>query len=163
MGRVLVLAKVPVALKWPNDVLAAEAKISGILVEQVDDAVIIGVGLNILEAPSVTGYRTTTVAAQGGIATVDGARDKLLERFRRLLDLWTDKGRTDPGGVAGAVPSDRIGDQVHRRQRPDNGALWRAGCGWSLAAGHGRRADEVSGGGCERLKRLYGTAAPART
>jgi BirA family biotin operon repressor/biotin-[acetyl-CoA-carboxylase] ligase len=90
--RALVPAKVPVALKWPNDVLAAEAKISGILVEQADDAVIIGVGLNILEAPSVTGYRTTTIAAQGGIATVDGARDKLLERFRRLLDLWTEQG-----------------------------------------------------------------------
>ncbi len=90
--RALVPAKVPVALKWPNDVLATEAKISGILVEQADDDVIVGVGLNILEAPSVTGYRTTTIAAQGGIATVDGARDKLLERFHRLLGLWTEQG-----------------------------------------------------------------------
>ncbi|HVY14459.1 MAG TPA: biotin--[acetyl-CoA-carboxylase] ligase [Rhodopila sp.] len=90
--RALVPAKVPVVLKWPNDVLAAEAKISGILVEQAEAAVIVGIGLNILEAPSSTGYRTTTVAAQGGIATVDGARDLLLTRFRRLADLWTEQG-----------------------------------------------------------------------
>jgi BirA family biotin operon repressor/biotin-[acetyl-CoA-carboxylase] ligase len=90
--RALVPAKVPVALKWPNDVLATESKISGILVEQADDAVIIGVGLNILEAPSSTAYRTTTIAAQGGIAAVDGARDKLLERFRRQLGVWAEHG-----------------------------------------------------------------------
>jgi BirA family biotin operon repressor/biotin-[acetyl-CoA-carboxylase] ligase len=90
--RALLPARVPVTLKWPNDVLAAGAKISGILLEQVDDAVIVGVGLNILEAPSANGYRTTTIAAQGGIATVDGARDKLLERFRRQLDLWLEQG-----------------------------------------------------------------------
>lgn len=90
--RALLPAKVPVSLKWPNDVLANGAKISGILLEQADDAVIIGIGLNILEAPSATGYRTTTIAAQGGIATVDGARDKLLERFRRQLDIWLEQG-----------------------------------------------------------------------
>jgi BirA family transcriptional regulator, biotin operon repressor / biotin---[acetyl-CoA-carboxylase] ligase len=90
--RALVPAKVPVALKWPNDVLATEAKISGILLEQAEDAVIIGVGINVLEAPSVTGYPTTTIAAQGGIATVDGARDKLLQRFRHLMGLWTEQG-----------------------------------------------------------------------
>ncbi|HET6606912.1 MAG TPA: biotin--[acetyl-CoA-carboxylase] ligase [Rhodopila sp.] len=90
--RALVPAKVPVALKWPNDVLATEAKISGILVERADEAVIVGVGLNTLEAPAVTGYRTTTIAAQGGIATVDGARDKLLERFGHLRGLWTEQG-----------------------------------------------------------------------
>jgi BirA family biotin operon repressor/biotin-[acetyl-CoA-carboxylase] ligase len=90
--RALLPAKVPVALKWPNDVLAAQAKISGILLERADDAVIIGIGLNILEAPPITGYRTTTIAAQGGIAAVDGARDKLLERFRRLRGVWTEQG-----------------------------------------------------------------------
>lgn len=90
--RALVPAKVPVALKWPNDVLAAQAKISGILLERAEDAVIVGIGLNILVAPPSTGYRTTTIAAQGGIAAVDGARDKLLERFRRLRDVWTEQG-----------------------------------------------------------------------
>src|ERR1700744_3471109 len=37
-------------LKWPNDVLVSGAKIAGILLEQVDDATIMGIGLNVLEA-----------------------------------------------------------------------------------------------------------------
>jgi BirA family biotin operon repressor/biotin-[acetyl-CoA-carboxylase] ligase len=79
-------------LKWPNDVLVNDAKISGVLLEQADDAVIIGIGLNILLAPAVDGYPTTTIAAQGGIATVDGARDILLDRFRRYITLWAADG-----------------------------------------------------------------------
>ena len=35
-------------LKWPNDVLVSGAKIAGILLEQVDDATVIGIGLNVL-------------------------------------------------------------------------------------------------------------------
>lgn len=90
--RSLVPARVSVRLKWPNDVLVNDAKISGVLLEQADDAVIIGIGLNILLAPSVEGYPTTTIAGQGGIATVDGTRDILLDRFKRLVTLWAADG-----------------------------------------------------------------------
>src|SRR5436190_2138773 len=34
-------------LKWPNDVLVGERKLAGILAERADDAVIVGVGLNV--------------------------------------------------------------------------------------------------------------------
>jgi BirA family biotin operon repressor/biotin-[acetyl-CoA-carboxylase] ligase len=90
--RSLVPDRVTVRLKWPNDVLVSDAKISGVLLEQADDAVIIGIGLNILLAPTVEGYLTTTIAAQGGIATVDGTRDILLDRFKRLVTLWATDG-----------------------------------------------------------------------
>jgi len=90
--RKLLPAQAVVRLKWPNDVLVDEAKISGILLEQVGDALIVGIGLNILEAPSLEAYRTTTIAAQGGIATVDGARDILLEQLQTLTTIWTDLG-----------------------------------------------------------------------
>ncbi|MFL5254700.1 MAG: biotin--[acetyl-CoA-carboxylase] ligase [Rhodopila sp.] len=79
-------------LKWPNDVLVSGGKIAGILLEQVEDATIIGIGLNILQAPANLSYKATTIAAQGGIASVDGARDILLDRLARHLDLWTDQG-----------------------------------------------------------------------
>jgi BirA family biotin operon repressor/biotin-[acetyl-CoA-carboxylase] ligase len=79
-------------VKWPNDVLINGAKISGILVELVDDAVIIGIGLNVLEAPSNTAYKTTTIVANGGIASVDGARDILLDRLRLHLAAWQVEG-----------------------------------------------------------------------
>jgi BirA family biotin operon repressor/biotin-[acetyl-CoA-carboxylase] ligase len=79
-------------LKWPNDVLVNGAKIAGILVEQVDEATIIGIGLNVLQAPSNSAYKTTTIVANGGIASVDGARDILLGRFGVHLAEWQSGG-----------------------------------------------------------------------
>jgi BirA family biotin operon repressor/biotin-[acetyl-CoA-carboxylase] ligase len=75
-------------LKWPNDVLVTGAKIAGILLEQIDDATIIGIGLNVLEAPPNAAYKTTTIVANGGIASVDGARDILLDRLSHHLSAW---------------------------------------------------------------------------
>jgi len=79
-------------LKWPNDVLVDDGKIAGILVEQVDAAQIIGVGLNVLEAPRNAPYKTATLVGAGGIATVDGARDLLLESLAKHLDAWLEHG-----------------------------------------------------------------------
>jgi BirA family transcriptional regulator, biotin operon repressor / biotin---[acetyl-CoA-carboxylase] ligase len=97
-------------LKWPNDVLVGGAKIAGILLEQVDDATIMGIGLNVLEAPANVAYKTTTIVANNGIASVDGARDILLERLGQHLAVWQADGfapireqwlgRTYPVGAA---------------------------------------------------------------
>jgi BirA family biotin operon repressor/biotin-[acetyl-CoA-carboxylase] ligase len=75
-------------LKWPNDVLVNGAKIAGILLEQVGDATVLGIGLNVLQAPSNAAYKTTTIVANGGIASVDGARDILLGRLDLHLADW---------------------------------------------------------------------------
>lgn len=79
-------------LKWPNDVLVNGAKIAGILLEHANDATIIGIGLNVLEAPTNTAYRTTTIVSNGGIASVDGARDILLGRLDLHLSDWATHG-----------------------------------------------------------------------
>jgi BirA family biotin operon repressor/biotin-[acetyl-CoA-carboxylase] ligase len=79
-------------LKWPNDVLVNDGKIAGILVETVDDAQIIGIGVNVLEAPRNAPYKTATLVGSGGIATVDGARDILLDSLAKNLAAWTDDG-----------------------------------------------------------------------
>jgi BirA family biotin operon repressor/biotin-[acetyl-CoA-carboxylase] ligase len=81
-------------LKWPNDVLVNGAKISGILLEREGDATIIGVGLNVLQSPPNANYKTTTIVANGGIASVDSARDILLGRFGQHLDAWLADGFT---------------------------------------------------------------------
>jgi BirA family biotin operon repressor/biotin-[acetyl-CoA-carboxylase] ligase len=81
-------------LKWPNDVLVSGAKIAGILLEREDDATILGIGLNVLEAPANANYKTTTIVANGGIASVDSARDILLDRLGRHLDVWLTDGFT---------------------------------------------------------------------
>ncbi len=45
------------SLKWPNDVLAAELKVGGILVERNSDVIVVGLGLNLWwpNAPSTMG------------------------------------------------------------------------------------------------------------
>src|SRR5580658_4355161 len=79
-------------LKWPNDVLVDDGKIAGILVESAAGAQIIGVGLNVLEAPRNAPYKTATLVGAGGIATVDGARDILLDSLGKHLDAWSEHG-----------------------------------------------------------------------
>src|SRR6516225_3402785 len=39
-------------LKWPNDVLAGEGKLAGILAEAAGDAVVVGIGLNVSTEPA---------------------------------------------------------------------------------------------------------------
>lgn len=81
-----------VLLKWPNDVLVNGGKIAGILLEQADGATIVGIGLNVLQAPPNNAYKTTTIVASGGIASVDGARDILLDRLNLWLSVWEADG-----------------------------------------------------------------------
>lgn len=48
-----------VTLKWPNDVLVAGAKISGLLIERETGTLLIGVGINLVSHPSDTLYPAT--------------------------------------------------------------------------------------------------------
>src|SRR5689334_14546751 len=43
---------VKTGLKWPNDLLAADAKLAGILAEAASDAVVVGIGLNVSTEPA---------------------------------------------------------------------------------------------------------------
>jgi BirA family biotin operon repressor/biotin-[acetyl-CoA-carboxylase] ligase len=84
--------QVRATLKWPNDVLVRGAKVAGILLEQVDDALILGVGLNVLQAPDSVSYQVSTIVGCGGLATVDGAREKLLAAMANWLGIWQREG-----------------------------------------------------------------------
>jgi BirA family biotin operon repressor/biotin-[acetyl-CoA-carboxylase] ligase len=79
-------------LKWPNDLLLDGAKLSGILLERSDDAVVVGIGVNLAHHPALPDRRTTSLAAHG--VTVDPAAflDVLAEAFARWLAKWRGEG-----------------------------------------------------------------------
>jgi BirA family biotin operon repressor/biotin-[acetyl-CoA-carboxylase] ligase len=79
------------ALKWPNDVLAGGAKLSGILLESalLDDdrfALAVGIGVNVVAHPDDTPYPATSLAALG--SSCDAAR-----LFLALSDAWVENER----------------------------------------------------------------------
>lgn len=80
-------------LKWPNDVLLGGAKISGILAEWVDDnALVLGIGLNVASAPAGLAYEATSLAAAGSVVTASGALLTLCDRLAAWLQCWEEHG-----------------------------------------------------------------------
>ena len=94
---------VDVALKWPNDVLADDRKVCGILVERVEcprrAGAVVGVGINVSQTPEELPVPTATTLERAAGRTVDrvallaGVLDALTERY----DAWR---------AAGAQPMD---------------------------------------------------------
>jgi BirA family biotin operon repressor/biotin-[acetyl-CoA-carboxylase] ligase len=56
-----------VRLKWPNDVMVGHRKVGGILVEQVDDVALVGIGINIHQThfPAELSPRAVSLAQLG--------------------------------------------------------------------------------------------------
>ena len=93
-------AGVDTALKWPNDLLVTvgeeERKAGGILAERAgDDAVIVGVGINVsLREDELPVPQAGSLALAGAVAT---DRDPLLRAVLRSLEHWYDKWRAAGG------------------------------------------------------------------
>lgn len=76
-------ASVKFSLKWPNDVLAGQAKLSGVLLEAEAIpgkglAVVVGMGTNIIAAPEGTPTPATSLRAMG----VETGAEQLFQRYR---------------------------------------------------------------------------------
>lgn len=59
----LALLGVDIQIKWPNDLLCNTRKIGGILVEQRDGTIIVGIGINVASAPTLPSAGAETVMA----------------------------------------------------------------------------------------------------
>jgi len=79
-------------LKWPNDLLLRGAKLSGILLERVDDAAVIGIGVNLAGAPSLAERATGNLAALGPAPDRDAFARSLATSFDRELARWREFG-----------------------------------------------------------------------
>lgn len=83
-------------IKWPNDVLCRERKISGVLVEGAGSGegtqrFIIGIGINVnhREFPDeLTAIATSFAIESGTVVPVDGIRDRLLDLLHRWYLRW---------------------------------------------------------------------------
>jgi BirA family biotin operon repressor/biotin-[acetyl-CoA-carboxylase] ligase len=79
-------------LKWPNDLLLEGAKVSGILLERADDAVVIGVGVNLAHHPALAERPTTSLADHGAAITPADFAPRLADLFAAWLFLWRRDG-----------------------------------------------------------------------
>ncbi|PXA87534.1 biotin--[acetyl-CoA-carboxylase] ligase [Nostoc sp. 3335mG] len=80
-------------IKWPNDLLIDGAKLSGILLERADDAVVVGIGVNLAHHPEDVDRPATSLAAILGHAPEpDTFITALAESFARWLYRWRAEG-----------------------------------------------------------------------
>jgi len=80
-------------LKWPNDVMAGDAKLAGILLERDGDAVVIGFGVNLAVAPPAPDRRTICLGDLGGAAPDPAAfLEDLAAAFAHWLSRWRGEG-----------------------------------------------------------------------
>jgi BirA family biotin operon repressor/biotin-[acetyl-CoA-carboxylase] ligase len=90
------VAVVDAGLKWPNDLIVTGGnsgdeggKCAGILAEAIEDAVVVGIGLNVStnaeELPETTGLPATSLKLAGAETT---DRDPLLRALLRGLASW---------------------------------------------------------------------------
>ena len=75
-------------LKWPNDVLAGERKLAGILAESRGQAVVVGVGLNVSQRAADLPVPTATSVLLEQQAAAGLARGQLLAGILTALERW---------------------------------------------------------------------------
>ena len=76
------------SLKWPNDVMIGAAKLAGILLERVGDAVVVGIGVNLAMAPSVPGRESVALNHFGPAPDRDTFAEALAARFAAGVARW---------------------------------------------------------------------------
>ncbi|WP_262982697.1 biotin--[acetyl-CoA-carboxylase] ligase [Sphingobium sp. SCG-1] len=82
-----------VQIKWPNDILIGPAKLSGMLLERVGDAILLGIGINIMAHPDLPDRLTTSLWSQGAVdATPADVLEQLSRTFHELLMQWRSFG-----------------------------------------------------------------------
>jgi BirA family biotin operon repressor/biotin-[acetyl-CoA-carboxylase] ligase len=84
------------ALKWPNDLLLDGAKLAGILMENSGSGdVLVGIGINVKDAPQNLAYSTASLHDAGVVANLDVILDRLSTEMAVSLARF-DRGKGFP-------------------------------------------------------------------
>lgn len=86
------VAGVTIEIKWPNDLLVAGAKLSGILLERIDDAIVVGFGVNLADHPDELARPAINMGMLGGAPDPARFLEALASGFARWVGCWRDEG-----------------------------------------------------------------------
>ncbi|HXP21953.1 MAG TPA: biotin--[acetyl-CoA-carboxylase] ligase [Streptosporangiaceae bacterium] len=118
-------------LKWPNDVLVADAKLAGILAEQAGDAIAVGIGINVRGRPQDLPVATATSLELHGAGETD--RTELLAAVLAELETWYRRwsrsgtqGTPAEAGAGGRAEAGTGGGGLAGGVRGDGGIGYRA-------------------------------------
>ncbi len=86
--------QVSICVKWPNDILTPDgAKLCGVLLERASDAVVVGIGLNLIWHPQNLERKVTDLRALGATPPdAQTAVEIVAEVFARYLAIWRQSG-----------------------------------------------------------------------
>lgn len=79
-------------IKWPNDILVDNAKISGVLIEYAGRFVIVGIGINIHTNPTVPEYKTTRMDEYADVEVTD-IMSRLVKNLDKVINADFDSVR----------------------------------------------------------------------
>src|SRR5580692_5172069 len=117
-AAVRTVAGLDARLKWPNDVLVGEAKLSGILAEAIGDAVIVGVGVNVSAGPPDLSQKALPPTSLRALGAASVAREPLLTEilaeFERWYLAWREAGG-DPDRCGLRAEYTRLSATIGRR------------------------------------------------
>ena len=87
---ILPLCPDPLALKlkWPNDLMLGDAKLCGILLEGEGGTVVIGIGVNLVQAPQLPDRKTVALADVTTPPSRDAFASRLAQAFETELERW---------------------------------------------------------------------------
>ncbi|HEX8468067.1 MAG TPA: biotin--[acetyl-CoA-carboxylase] ligase [Allosphingosinicella sp.] len=88
----LTVAGVAIEIKWPNDLLVAGAKLAGILLERIDDAVVVGFGVNLADHPDEIARPAINMGMLGGAPDPARFLEALAASFARWVAVWREEG-----------------------------------------------------------------------
>jgi BirA family transcriptional regulator, biotin operon repressor / biotin---[acetyl-CoA-carboxylase] ligase len=118
-AQALLPTDLPVALKWPNDLLVAGAKASGLLLDGLGNgaAVAIGIGINIVAHPPGTPYPATHLAAHAPGVTRERFVMALSEALTDEIDTFSDGSGFPLTRQRWLAHAAHLGQRISVRQR----------------------------------------------
>jgi BirA family biotin operon repressor/biotin-[acetyl-CoA-carboxylase] ligase len=85
--------RVDAVLKWPNDILIGSLKLGGVLVERVDDAVVVGIGINVsTRSDELPVPAATSIALAGGRIDREPLAKEVLRALARRYAEFVESG-----------------------------------------------------------------------